>query len=52
MHPIRDNPLTTETSLVFDPGLQDGEAAPVVSFRSILDGVFDDDEVEDEESSA
>ena len=48
----RDIPMTSETSLVFEPGLEGGEDAPVVSFSSILNGVFDEEDEEDEESSA
>ena len=44
MESTRDKPLSTETLLVFEPDLEGGEDAPVVSFKNILDNEFDNEE--------
>ena len=51
MNMTHNIPMTSETSLVFEPGLEGAEDAPVVSFTSMLNGVFDDEDDEDEKSS-
>ena len=48
----REKLLFTETSLVFEPGLEGGEDAPVVSFKKILDDIFDEEDEENAKPAA
>ena len=47
----RNNPLISETTIMFESGLEGGESASVISFTNLLNGVFDEEGEEDEKTS-